>query len=148
MEWPWPWHPDIHWYHPYLNLSSVGPEIWDALYLGIRTAHSKYNDSHLAYKWVAGVIPNFKAWDELYKKEYEGTSRNMFICVPEVFGKSPDWLTWEQTWLCGNYTPQLTADSHKLKEFGFVYNIEKPMVDISIGLATIITTIGVPGKTC
>ena len=72
----------------------------------------------------------------------------MFICVPEVFGKSPDWLTWEQTWLCGNYTPQLTEDSHKLKEFGFVYNIEKPMVDISIGLATIITTIGVPGKTC
>ena len=147
-EWPWPWHPDVHWYHPYLNLSSVGPEIWDALYLGVSTQLYTYNVSHVGFKWVAQVIPNFTAWDELYRKEYEGTSRNMFICLPHVAGSSPDRpLTWQQRWTCGNYTPDQISFNRRLDQFGFVYNREKPFVDICIGIGTVITTFGVPGKT-
>ena len=68
-EWPWPWHPDIHWYHPHLNLSSVGPEIWDGLHIGVLTGLSRYNVSHPAVKWASRVNPNYTALNELYKKE-------------------------------------------------------------------------------
>ena len=115
--------------------------------MGVLTQIKVENFSHTKFKWTAQVLPNFTAWDEWYKQKYEGTGKNMFICVPEVFGEYPDWLTGEQKWYCGNYTPQLTAHVHKLKEFSYVYNKEKPLVNISIGLATVITSIGVPGKT-
>ena len=42
-EWPWPWHPDIHWYHQYLNLSLETPEIWEALHLGVLTKSKLVN---------------------------------------------------------------------------------------------------------
>ena len=71
------------------------------------------------------------------------------ICLaagPKILGRYPDWLTFEQKWLCGNYTPQLTAYRSHLDEWEFVYNREKPFIDICIGIGTAVTIIGVPGK--
>ena len=144
-EWPWPWHPDIHWYHQYLNLSSVGPEIWDGLHLAILTGFPKYNRSHFNYKWIAQVLPNITAMNELHKNEYEGTEKEMFGCWPAIYGQYPDWITFEQKWRCGFYTPELRAYLSHQKDFGFVYNFQKPFVDISIGIGTVVTSIGVPG---
>ena len=145
-EWPWLWHPDIHWYHQYVNLSSVGPEIWDALHLAMLTSHSIYNESHVAFKWVAYVVPNITALNVLYKEQYEGTGRNMFGCWPVIYGRHPDWVTWELIWRCGNYNPAQIAQYNDLKEWDHAYNDAKPMVDICIGIGTVVTTIGVPGK--
>ena len=100
-EWPWPWHPDIHWYHQYLNLSSVGPEIWHGLHVTMLMSHSIKNESHAAFKWTAQVLPNVTALNELYKKEYEGTGKTMFGCWPFIYGRTPDWATWEWIWRCG-----------------------------------------------
>ena len=69
-EWPWPWHPDIHWYHPYLNLSSVGPEIWDGLHLGVLIGCLRYNDSHPAVGWISRMDLNFTAAHFVYKENY------------------------------------------------------------------------------
>ena len=92
------------------------------------------------------MTPNVTAWDDLYKRECQGTGRNMFICVPQIFGKFPDRYTWQT--MCRNYTPDLISDHRQRNEFGFVYNEEKPFVDICIGIATVVTTFGIPGKTC
>ena len=144
-EWPWPWHPDIHWYYPHLNLSSVGPEIWDGLHLGVLLQLLRYNDSHPAAKWIAGIVPNITAWNKLYYEEYEGTGRNMLVCIPQVVGKYPEWYKGDRIWGCGNYTPELAAHNYRRKDFSFVYNREKPMVDVSIGIAAVVTTLGIPG---
>ena len=89
-EWLWPWHPDIHWYHPYLNLSSVGPEIWDGLHLGLLVGRPKYNISNPAFGWISQVFPNFTAVNLVYKEQYEGTAKNMLFCLPQIYGKYPD----------------------------------------------------------
>ena len=146
-EWPWPWHPDIHWYHPYLNLSSVGPEIWDALHLGVLTQIRLVNGSHAAFKWVAFLIPNLTAVDILYKERYEGTGKNMTICNPSLLGVPyPDWATMDYILACDNYTPESIAHVVHLRNMGFLYNWAKPMVDILIGLGTVVTIVGIPGK--
>ena len=145
-EWPWPWHPDIHWYHEYLNLSSVGPDIWDGLHLGVLTSYARYNESHPAVKWFAGVVTNYTLLDDLYYKEYEGTGRNMFGCTPQIFGHYPDYITFERKFRCGNYTPAQRAHLSRMDEWGFVYNREKPFVDICIGIAAFVTIFGVPGN--
>ena len=145
-EWPWPWHPDIHWYHPYLNLSSVGPEIWNGLHWGQLTGRPKYNRSHVAYKWISQVYPNFTALDALYYKEYEGTGKNLFACWPQLLGRYPDWFTnWDEIWSCGNYTPQ-GIYIRRMKEWGHLYNTRKPFVNICIGIGTVVMVVGVPGK--
>ena len=90
--------------------------------------------------------PNYALLDELYKKEYEGTGRNTLVCWPNVLGKYPDWITEELKWNCRNYTPALTEDVSRLKEWGFVYNREKPFVDVCVGIGTAVTIIGVPGE--
>ena len=146
-EWPWAWHPDIHWYHQYLNLSSVGPEIWDGLHLGVRIGYPKLNESHPAVGWISQMPPNYTAVQLVYKEEYEGTGRNMLICSPQLVGKYPVWFTFEHKFFCYNFTPEYVAFVKRLKEFGFIYNREKPMVDIAIGIATAVTTFGIPGKT-
>ena len=145
-EWPWPWHPDIHWYNEYLNLSSVGPEIWNGLHLGLSVGLPKYNHSHVAYKWVAQVYPNFTAADLVYKEQYEGTGRNMFACWPTLLGKYPDWFTdWDEIWSCGNYVPQGTYIRLQ-KEWDHLYNTKKPFVDICIAIGTVVMVVGIPGK--
>ena len=144
-EWPWPWHPDIHWYHKYLNLSSLWPKAWDALHLGVLTQLEQWNISHPAFKWIAGITPNFTAWDELYNKEYKGTGRRLYVCIPQVVGKVPDWFPEYKIWGCWNYTPAVMSD-RRYDEFDFIYNREKPSVDINIALAVIITMLGVPGR--
>ena len=147
-EWPWPWHPDVHWYHPYLNLSLAGPEIWDALHLGIRIGYPKYNVSHPSAGWYSQILPNLTAVELVYKEEYEGTGRrNMFICIPQLMGKYPDWFPFELRFFCRNLTLETVAYRTLLKQWDFVYNYEKPFVDIAIGIATVVTTLGVPGKT-
>ena len=146
-EWPWPWHPDIHWYHPYLNLSLDGPEIWEALHVGVLTARLLYNDSHVRYKWFAQLSPDFSDINKLYKEQYEGTDRNMTICMPFVLGAPyPDWATRDYILGCVNYVPENYAHVYRLKNMGFVYNREKPLVDVLIGLGTIVTALGIPGK--
>ena len=145
-DWPWPWHPDIHFYHQYLNLSSVGPEMWDGLHLGVLLALYRYNDSDLMVKWVSGTEPNVTAMDETYRKEYEGTGRNMFFCIPQIVGKYPDWYKGDRIWGCGNYTPAMGAHTYHLKEWSFLYTRNKPAVDIVIGISVVTTTIGVLGK--
>ena len=146
-EWPWPWHPDIHWYHPYLNLSLDGPDIWEALHLGVLTKLRVDNMSHAAYKWVAKVTPNFTAVDILYRERYEGTGKNMTVCLPSLLGTPyPDWATREFIFRCAFYTPESVAHVIHLKKMRYLYNREKPMVDVHIGLGTVITAVGVPGK--
>ena len=146
-EWPWPWHPDIHWYHPYLNLSSVGPEIWDALHLGVLTKFNIYNESNVAFKWVAQVNSNYTAINKLYREQYEGRDKNLTICVPFVMGVPyPDYYTRDFIFGCQNYVPESIAHFYHLKNIGYLYNIDKPMVDVYIGLGTAVTAIGVPGK--
>ena len=144
-KWLWPWHPDIHWYHEYLNLSSARPEIWDGLHLGMLTGLRKLNFSHVTFKWVAQVLPNYTALDEVYKKEYEGTGRNMFVCFPQFVGKFPDWFDLDEVWLCVNYTPLLTSILRN-KEWGYLYDTNKPFVDIGIGIGTVVMVVGIPGK--
>ena len=146
-EWPWPWHPDIHWYHQYLNLSSVGPEIWDGLHLGVLTQVRVRNKSHAAFKWVAQVLPNFTAINKLYREQYEGRDKNMTICIPFVMGVPyPDWFTRDYILGCENYIPESILEHvYNLKNMRYLYNSEKPMVDVFIGLGTVITSIGVPG---
>ena len=146
-EWPWPWHPDIHWYHQYINLSYARPEIWDGLHLGVLTQLRLNNNSHPAYKWIAHIIPNITALNILYKEQYEGTGRNMLVCLPTLVETFPDWVSWEQVWLCGNYTPQDVEHYYNLDDLGFVYNREKHTIDVFIGVGTVITVIGVLGKT-
>ena len=143
----WLWHPDIHWYHPYLNLSSVGPEIWEALHLGVLTQLELANASHAAFKWVALLIPNLTAVDILYKERYEGTGKNMTVCLPVLTGVPyPDWVDRDYILRCEIYTPESVAHVVHLKNMRFLYNREKPMVDVHIGFGTVITGIGVPGK--
>ena len=145
-EWPWPWHPDIHWYHEYLNLSSVGPQIWNGLYIGVSTGLQKYNDSHVEYKWIAQMLPNITALDALYYKEYEGTGKNLFACWPVLLGRYPDWFTnWDEIWSCGNYTPQRQS-VRRTKEWSHLYTTKKPFVDICIAIGTVVTVVGIPGK--
>ena len=146
-EWPWPWHPDIHWYHQYLNLSSAGPEIWDGLHFGVLYGLPKYNVSHIQYKWAAQMFPNITAMDKFYKKEYEGTGRNMFVCSPQLLGRYTDRYNLDNIWTktCGNYTPQ--GEFVRLnKKWGHLYNINKPFVDICIAIGTVVMVIGIPGK--
>ena len=144
-EWPWLWHPHIHWYHQYLNLSSVGPEICDGLHLGVLTQLGFHNSSHAAFKWLAQIIPNITAMNLLYNEWYEGTGKNMFICLPQLAGKFPNWASWDQIWICSNYTPEESEIVYRVKELGFIYKLQKPMVDIIIGIGTTVTVIGVPG---
>ena len=89
-----------------------------------------------------------KFWNEAIfnRKEYEGTGRNMFLCVPQILGKYPDWMTREQKFLYGNYTPALTAHLSRLKDWDYIYNLETPFVDICMGIGIAIMAIGVPGK--
>ena len=146
-EWPWPWHPDIHWYHQYLNLSLETPEIWHALYLGVLTQVRVRNTSHAAFKWVAIVTPNFTAINKLYREQYKGRDRNMTICVPVVFGVPyPDYYTRDEIFGCVNYVPESIAHIYHLKDMKYLYNRDKPVVDVMIGLGTIVTVLGVPGK--
>ena len=146
-EWPWPWHPDIHWYHQYLNLSLDGPEIWEALHLGVLTQLELVNGSHAVFKWVAQLTPNFTAVDILYRERYEGTDKNMTVCLPSLLGTPyPDWATREFIFRCDIYTPESMAHVYDLKNMGYLYNRRKPMVDVYIGLGTVVTSIGVPGK--
>ena len=146
-EWPWLWHPNIHWYHPHLNLSSVEPKIWDALHLGVLTSLPKVNESHKLVKWVVYRPINYVVWNELYYKEYEGTSRNMFVCWPMLLGKYPEWYTCQRKYRCTtNHTPAQAAYLFRQKEWSFVYKREKPFVDITIGIGTCVTIIGVSGN--
>ena len=48
--------------------------------------------------------------------------------------------------MCGNYTPAKTAHLSRLKDWGFLYNSEKPVLYICIVIGTAVTIIGVPGK--
>ena len=87
------------------------------------------------------------AINKLYRKQYQGTDKNMTICMPLVLGAPyPDWATREYILGCVNYVPESIAHVYRLKEWGYVYNREKPMVDVFIGLGTIVTALGVPGK--
>ena len=70
----------------------------------------------------------------------------MFGCWPQLLGRYPDWYTFELKFLYQNYTPLLPEDVSRLKEWGFIYNREQPFVDITIGVGTAVTIIGVPGK--
>ena len=145
-EWPWPWNPDIHWFHQYLNLSSETPEIWNALHLGFLHSLQKYNISSVLYKWSAHAPPDYIALNELHKKEYAGTGKSLFVCYPYLLGRYPDWISWLDKRNCFNYTPALTAHLYLTKEWGYVYNRAKPFVDINIGIGTAVTVLGVPGK--
>ena len=90
--------------------------------------------------------PNITKLNELYKKGYEGTGRNMFGCWPVILGKVPDWATWDFIWRCVNYTPSQTDYMRHLAKWDYLYKGGKPFVDICIGTGTVVTTIGVIGK--
>ena len=97
----------------------------------------------MRYKWLAQLSPNFTAINKLYREQYEGRDRNMTICMPFVLGVPyPDWATRDYILGCVNYVPESIAHVYHLKNIGFVYNREKPMVDVM----TVVTTLGVPGK--
>ena len=102
--------------------------------------------SHLNFKWIAQVLPNLTAVDQIYYAQYHGTGKNMIVCIPTLRGKYPDWMTWERKFGCVNYTPESVEHVYHLKDMGFVYNEEKPMVDVYIGIGTVVTIFGVPGK--
>ena len=121
--------------------------IWNAIYLVVLIGRPKYNISHPTLIWVSQKPPNFTAVQLVYKEQYEGTGKVMVLCSPVVFGKDPDWLSFENKILCGNYTPEVVAYLPRLKEFGYVYNTKKPFVDIGIGIAIVVTTLGISGKT-
>ena len=105
------------------------------------------NKSHVVYKWLAHLSPNDTAINKLYREKYEGRDRNMTICMPLVMGAPyPDWATREYILSCENYVPENYAHVYHLKDIGFVYNKEKPLVDVFIGLGTVKTALGVRGK--
>ena len=114
--------------------------------MGVSTQLERVNLSHPSLKWIAAIVPNVTAWDQLYKKEYEGTGRPLFVCTPNVVGKYPDWFKGDLIWGCINYTSKLLAEVNRRDEWGYIYNGEKPFVDITIGIAAVVTTVGVPGK--
>ena len=83
----------------------------------------------------------------MYREQHEGRNRNMAICVPFVLGVPyPDWATRDIIFGCENYVPESMAHFYHLKDMGFLYNRDKPMVEITIGLGTVVTALGVPGK--
>ena len=115
--------------------------------MGVLTKLYTENVSHPVFKWVAQIAPNITAVNELYREQYEETGKNMTICLPFVMGAQyPDWLTRDYIFGCVNYTPASVEHVFHLKDIGFVYKREKPMIDVFIGLGTVITTLGVPGE--
>ena len=124
-----------------------GPEIWDALHLGVLTKRTIVNVSHAKLKWVAYLTPNYTAVDILYKERYEGTGKNMTVCLPSLLGAPyPDWASRDYILACTDYVPESLAHVVHLKNIGYLYNSEKPMVDVFIGLGTVVTALGFPGK--
>ena len=58
----------------------------------------------------------------------------------------PEWYKREYVFGCENYVPESIAHVYHLKDMGFLYNREKPMVVVHIGLGVVVTALGVPGK--
>ena len=93
------------------------------------------------------MLPNFTAINKLYREQYEGTDKNMTICVPFVLGVPyPDYDIMDDILGCVNYVPESIAHVYHLKDLKYLYSRDKPMVDVMIGLGTIVTVLGVPGK--
>ena len=96
---------------------------------------------------MAYIIPNISALNIIYKEQYEGTGRDMLLCHPTLVDKYPDWLSLEEIWFCSYYTPRDVEHYYNL-DLGLVYNSGKKTIDVFIGVGTVLTVIGVLGKTC
>ena len=96
---------------------------------------------------MAQLYPNITAVNKLYKERYEGTGKNMTVCLPTLLGAPyPDWATRELIFRCQNHVPEDVAHIIHLKDMGYLYNRAKPLVDVHIGMGIVVTAVGVPGK--
>ena len=94
--------------------------------------------------WISVWTQNLTLLKDYYYKYYDETKNHMLICNPELVG---NYKGNSSSINCYNYTPSYRDDIlDKISYFGYVYNSEKPMVDVMITFAMVMVMFGAFGK--
>ena len=140
----YPWPPEINLFYPYINLYEFTEDHWKGLLLQQSFDFVSQNFTNIrGAGWIAVWTYNYTLVNDYYYKYYDGTKKQMFICNPVLvanYKEHPNDIN------CFNYTPKTSDYLDKLNDLGYVYNSEKPMVDIMIALTTVLVVFGAFGK--
>ena len=79
-SWNKPWPPEIDWFDPYLNLSSLSRKMLDGIILGdkLRKSTLYRMDSYWGREVIWMINPELA--DQHYFQHYVNTNRTMFVC--------------------------------------------------------------------
>ena len=135
-----PWPAEIDVFYPYLNLYEWSEKYWNGLLLQRSIPSTFYNIANVkAAGWLAAWDLNITEMDRIYFESFYQSGRDMFVCNPTLIGNYKKYPT---RMYCYNYTPNAFDGYYRQDEIGYVYNREKPTVDILIAFATILFVTG------
>ena len=79
-SWNKPWPPEIDWFDPYLNLSSLSQKMIDGIILGDKLKKNTLyrTDSYWGRLVIWTMNPQLA--DQYYFQHYTNTNRTMFVC--------------------------------------------------------------------